>query len=234
MRKKDKLVDGIDPDADLHQAIVDGDAAAVARLVAGGRSVSARFSLEEDSALLANLRPQAREFLDYRYLYNITPLHLAAIAGRAEIAELLIASGASVKDKGGKIGPGREPPHYYPIHYAARANAVDVAQVLLAHGAAIDDQTECGRRPLHDACVTGSHEMIRFLVLAGAAWRVSTIVPEQTPFYLCGSEENRKVLMDAIRERREIRAQCAAQKEQAKWRKKHRALGRLRPEVPSL
>ena len=225
----------IDLNAKLRRAIVDGDGARAKVLIVAGASVSMHFSMGEKSRLLADVRPETRGLLDGLALHNITPLHLAAIAGQAEIAQILISAGASPKDRGGscpddhsgglKVQPSADMDArfgYHPLHYAALADSPDVARVLLAHGADMEGKAFFHRRPLHVAYKSRSYEMIRFLVLSGANCRVQAILPGEAISALC-TGESMKVLQEAIRE-----------KDWVKWRKKHIALGRRRPGGPSL
>ena len=64
-----------------------------------------------------------------------TPLHLAAAGDHADIAELLIASGASCNAKNG-IG-------YTPLHYVCGKNGVRIAKMLLEAGT--DQSIKCNR-----------------------------------------------------------------------------------------
>jgi len=92
-----------------------------------------------------------------------TPLHLAGFFGRRDVAELLLARGASLT----AISGGAE--KNTPLH-AALAGAGDAAIVraLVAHGADVNATGAGGYTPLHVAASRGSVELIRFLVESGA------------------------------------------------------------------
>ena len=92
-----------------------------------------------------------------------TPLHLAGFFGRREVAELLLARGASLTS----ISGGAE--KNTPLH-AALAGACDAAIVraLVAHGADVNAAGANGYTPLHVAASRGNVELIRFLVESGA------------------------------------------------------------------
>jgi cytohesin len=59
---------------------------------------------------------------------NFTPLHSAAMQGRAAVCELLIGAGADVNAQ-------TQPQGYAPLHSAAFAGHIEAIRVLLTHGA---------------------------------------------------------------------------------------------------
>jgi ankyrin repeat protein len=92
-----------------------------------------------------------------------TPLHLASFFGRREVAELLLARGASLT----AISGGAE--KNQPLH-AALAGACDagIVRSLVAHGADVNAAGAAGYTPLHVAASRGNEELVRFLVASGA------------------------------------------------------------------
>jgi ankyrin repeat protein len=76
-----------------------------------------------------------------------TPLHAAAVRGRKDVAELLLANKADVnaKDSNGST----------PLHAAAFKGYEDVAKLLLAHGADVGARDKLGSTPLHSAAYEG-------------------------------------------------------------------------------
>ncbi len=92
-----------------------------------------------------------------------TPLHLAGFFGRREIADLLLARGASLT----AISGGAE--KNQPLH-AALAGACDpgIVRALVAHGADVNAAAAAGYTPLHVAASRGNEELVRFLVESGA------------------------------------------------------------------
>lgn len=76
---------------------------------------------------------------------RLTPLHRAAIAGRAEAVDALIRRGAAVDVRA--IDGGT------PLHAAAFIGAVGVASTLIEHGADVNAVNQRGSTPLDNAVV---------------------------------------------------------------------------------
>ncbi|MCX5123151.1 ankyrin repeat domain-containing protein [Streptomyces sp. NBC_00193] len=121
----------------LAKAAQDGDAATVARLLAGGAEADARNT-------------------DRR-----TPLELAVRAGRAETVRLLLAAGA---DPGGEAGEYED---LTPMLMAAMYPDAEVVGILLDAGAPVGPQGEYGLAPLPVAATSGDegypHLVVQFL-----------------------------------------------------------------------
>jgi len=90
-----------------------------------------------------------------------TPLHVAALMGKAEVAQVLIAAGAAVEAKSGEFA-------LTPLHVAALMGKAEVAQVLIAAGAAVDARDSYAKTPLHVAAGKGHAEVAQVLIAAGA------------------------------------------------------------------
>jgi ankyrin repeat protein len=104
------------PDISIHDAIVlGGDIEAVKQHLAAGVDVNAK---DDDGG---------------------TPMYWAAVNGRKEIVELLIAKGADVNAKS-KRGT--------PLHFAAKGGHREVAKLLIAKGADVNAKTGDGVTPL--------------------------------------------------------------------------------------
>ncbi|MER5764161.1 ankyrin repeat domain-containing protein [Streptomyces sp. NPDC002082] len=121
----------------LAKAAQDGDAATVARLLAGGAEADARNT-------------------DRR-----TPLELAVREGRAEAVRLLLAAGA---DPGGEAGEYEE---VTPMLMAAMYPDAEVVGILLDAGAPVGPQGKHGLAPLPVAATSGDegypHLVVQFL-----------------------------------------------------------------------
>ncbi len=84
-----------------------------------------------------------------------SPLHLAAIMGHVEVAELLIASGADLEgtDKHGNT----------PLHYTAHRGSKETAKLLITKGADLNVKRDDGNTPLDNATQYKHTEIIDLL-----------------------------------------------------------------------
>ncbi len=91
-----------------------------------------------------------------------TPLHVAAEAGRPEIARLLLRHGAQPN--------ARERYGFTPLYFAADHGRGEMVRVLLEHGAEVNVAGRHGWTPLHTAADKGHGrgEMVRVLLEHGA------------------------------------------------------------------
>jgi Ankyrin repeats (3 copies)/Sel1 repeat/Ankyrin repeat len=89
-----------------------------------------------------------------------TALHLAALEGHADIARLLLASGAAVNARGLR--------EETPLHMAMYDARREVAEVLLANQADVNAQNAQGETPLHLAARKGHRELVVLLLDHGA------------------------------------------------------------------
>ncbi len=95
-----------------------------------------------------------------RYTQDLTPLMLAGIGGRAEIATILLEYGANIltRDKLGNTA----------LIYAAGTGHVEVLMVLLDHGAMIDVRNKRGVSALVHAARNGHPAVVTELMRRGA------------------------------------------------------------------
>ena len=77
------------------------------------------------------------------FQHNITPLHVAAKWGKANMVALLLDKGANLESK---TRDGLT-----PLHCAARSGHENVVDMMLQRGAAISAKTKNGLAPLHMA-----------------------------------------------------------------------------------
>ena len=85
-----------------------------------------------------------------------TSLHLAALEGRKDVVELLLASKAEVNAKDNK---GET-----PLHMAARKGRKDVVELLLANKAEVNAKDNEGKTPLHIAAGFGRKDVAELLL----------------------------------------------------------------------
>jgi len=92
--------------------------------------------------------------------FQKTALHRAAISGRKDVAELLLAKGADVNARDSYISA--------PLHYAAQNGHSAVAELLIARGADINARNSAGDRPLQGAARYDRKDTIKLLLEKGA------------------------------------------------------------------
>ena len=123
--------------SDLHDAAQAGDTAAVRAILAA------------NPYRVTNRRDD-----------RLTPLHLAATAGHAEVAGLLLEASANPNARayGGAT----------PLHAAAEHGRLEIVRALLDHRASTKVLTETGETPLHAAARQGHAEVAALLLDRGA------------------------------------------------------------------
>jgi ankyrin repeat protein len=104
----------------------------------------------------------------------MTALHIAAERGDAELAGLLLASGANAAAVT-RIG------RYTPLHVAAKSGKAGVVRALIDAKADVNALTTTGAAPLHFAAASGSSEAVALLVDHGADVNVREPQWGQTP-----------------------------------------------------
>jgi ankyrin repeat protein len=87
---------------------------------------------------------------------NVTPLHLAAFYGHAQIAEELLKAGADVNAGGYRHNDT-------PLHVAALHGHANVVKMLLAHGADANAENMLHKTPLQLAEETQQTNVITIL-----------------------------------------------------------------------
>jgi hypothetical protein len=113
-----------------------------------------------------------------------TPLHLAALAGSKEIADLLLASKADVN--------ARAVDGLTPLHEAAQSGHKDIAALLLAHGADVNARAVNGLTPLHEAAKSSRTDVAALLLAHGAD--VNAVTMEGvTPLLLASTSRHDEV-----------------------------------------
>ncbi|NIM99876.1 MAG: hypothetical protein GTO24_17910 [candidate division Zixibacteria bacterium] len=114
-----------------------------------------------ESAQVSTILNNDVDALNLRDSDKRTPLHYAAIVGKAGVVELLVEAGASLncQDYQG----------FTPLHWAASRGHFDAAQILIRHGADVHLRTERGRTPLFLVAMNnGNIRLAQLLIDAGA------------------------------------------------------------------
>jgi hypothetical protein len=152
----------------LVRAIVDCDGDAVARLLAGSRSLAT--ACFETGASRATARPYFLAEVG-RYIYaGDTALHIAAAGYRTDFVERLISAGANVRARNRR---GAEPLHAAAAgmpgspNWDPHAQAVTIA-CLIAAGADPNARDQGGATPLHKAVRTRCAGAVKALIGGGA------------------------------------------------------------------
>ena len=111
---------------------------------------------------------------------GLTPLHLAATSGGAEIAEILVYAGANLESR------TRNGAHT-PLHIASRGGHSAVIEVLLGASADLAVRTANGSTPLHFAAVSGVPSAAEMLLDHGAEVDAREDAAGQTPLIYAAS-----------------------------------------------
>jgi len=171
---------GCGPPKDIREAAEQGDIEAVKEYLAAD----------------ARRRLQYPERTRYTRAVNVTDgdgrraLHYAAMNDHKEIAELLIAEGASVNAWDGD--------GLYPLHYAALNNHKEIAELLIAEGANLNASyhTAKSHTPLGRAAQEGHKEIVELLIDKGADMEARNIA-ENTALHLA-AENGRKEIVELL------------------------------------
>lgn len=114
-------------------------------------------------------RPEAlrERLIDQPHLVKLrnaaggTPLHVAAMHNRADMATVLLVFGADINSKHAASGET-------PLHIAARHGHREVCLVLLGNGAEVNAADDIGLTALHKACSMGKAQIAELLLANGA------------------------------------------------------------------
>ena len=119
--------------------------------------------------------------------YHLTPLHLASLYGRLDIARVLLDRGATVNSEDNF---GRTPLHLVAEgKYNFEQDHIRVAQLLLERGADINAPDEDNNTPLHLASHYGRVDNARVL-LDGSATTSTKDNQGQTPLHTAAAGAN--------------------------------------------
>ena len=150
----------------LHEAIINGNAAAVQELIDDGYDVNTldRFGDTALSEAAAHRHIDiVRMLLDAGAdlnLGNETPLYIAAGNGHIDIIQILIDAGADLNS----VNHLNQTPLYFAIYN----NQVPIASLLITEGADVNLGNYESNTPLHFATRRNNIDLVRQLICAGA------------------------------------------------------------------
>ena len=130
--------------------------------------------------LAEHLIAEHPEHVNARGGREVTPMHVAAIAGHANILSLLIEHGIDV-DGQGEL-------HHTPLYRAILMGKLDAGQWLIDHGADINARSDADWTPLHSAVAARNIQSVRFLLERGADVNARDIL-QKTPIQYGEREE---------------------------------------------
>jgi len=115
-----------------------------------------------------------------------TPLHVAAMEGKREIAEFLLANKANVK--------ARDYAHDTPLHTAVQGGKKDIVELLIANKADLDAKNVEGNSPLTMALLADREDIALLLLAKG-----TSVTQDVAAFVLIHAVENaRKELVEQM------------------------------------
>ena len=113
---------------------------------------------------------------------GMTALHYAALAGDAELAQMLLYAGANVGAKT-RIGG------YTPLHLAAQVGNANVIAPLVAAGSQVSALTATGATALMHAAHSGNADAVRILIENGADPNVKETANGQTALMFAAASD---------------------------------------------
>jgi ankyrin repeat protein len=160
-------------------------------------STEAILELPINEAVRTNDIPQLKALLDAGADVNNrdnlggTPLHVAAVLGYTQAAELLIMRGAKID--------AEDVRGLRPVHAAAWSDNNETLELLISKGADINARDKDGVTPLHAAALAGSTEAVTLLIARGADVNAKND-KAMTPLHaavLAGDKETIALLIEA-------------------------------------
>lgn len=167
--------------------------------------LAVQFGEVEGVAGMLAREPELLELVDQWMWMSLTPLQLAAFAGRTDMTDLLIERGAAMDAYTASalghldevrrfIESDRELVHTWqgfgtPLGWACKTGQTDVARLLLEFGADPSARhAETGRTALHLAATSGRAATIQLLLDHGVDVEARMEDDEQTPLHLAATE----------------------------------------------
>lgn len=138
-----------------------------------------------------------------------TPLHYAAMTGKADVVNYLLETGADVNSTHDEHGNT-------PLHLAAWFNHADCVQILLENNADSSIRnTTAGSTPVHSAAWRDSLESLKILIQHGADITVKNSTGiGNTPLYLAakaGSTNCLRLLIESLKQSGTLHEQLSVQ-----------------------
>ncbi len=178
----------------LYLAAINGDAAAIGRLLEAGADANAVLTTEAETVLMLTAytgNAEAVKLLldrgadaNAQQVRGQTALMWAAAEGHADVVRLLLARGADPKlSSAASTKQERRPPGgMTPLLFAARQGKLEAARALLDGGADVNQAGADNTSPLLIAIVNGHYELASLLMERGADPNVAD-VNGRTPLY---------------------------------------------------
>lgn len=168
-----------------------------------GRKDAVKLLLEAGAQVGAVCTHQLSYELNDAMDENVTALHLAALNGCVEVANLLIRAGAGINEQSHRfrILPEHEGEIEFgdgdvPLHCAAVHDNLDMIRYLISEGAEVDVACPDGT-PLSYACMYSSAEACKVLLEAGADPNVKE-THSRTPLHLAMYSLEESTIADKI------------------------------------
>ena len=155
---------------EIHQAVREGDLAAVKRLVeekpglVNLKDTSGAIPLHYAAAVgqkeIVELLLEKGADINAETFNGDTPLHWAVFSGQKPIVELLLNKGSHINiwDKFGNS----------PLNTAVRCGHTEVVNLLTAKGAALEEEIKRNKFFLHEAASQGQNQLVQALIGKGA------------------------------------------------------------------
>ena len=127
--------------------------------------------------------------------FDLPPLHIAALKGHKEMAQILIQSGADPN----LVDSSRVSQCDTPLLMAVYKRKKEMAKLLIESGADVNMYNELGYTPLHGAAEKGQKEIVKLLIENGADVNAAKYKMGITPLHKAaeeGKEEVAKLLIN--------------------------------------
>ncbi|KAM9310600.1 B-cell lymphoma 3 protein homolog isoform 2-T2 [Pholidichthys leucotaenia] len=157
----------------LHLAVITKQASMVEVLLRGGADPAALdrngqtalhlcCEYDQRDCLFLLLSPSSPSTcLEIRNYEGLSPLHLAVLQCRKNLAQMLLDAGADINAMDIKSGQT-------PLMHAVESSNTDMVHFLIENGCDVNTQSYSGNTALHSACGRGQVDIVRLLLKSGA------------------------------------------------------------------